>query len=428
MHHPVRVIAAFAVCLPLVAAATVRADDRRDEFAESRSPTHFELTSGPLRLALKGAVKLELHDLQGEGGPGYDSPTDTKTLGTRSPFVEIDSFALAFRLGLGESLELDTEVAFSTSSAAVNAVWLDWHVTGPSWLSHHVEAGYAPPIAKAYRRSERHPLVGTIAWRSPEIHAAYEATFRLADRVSIEAGASIAMMRPLALATVQDSRGQASSLSVLAYGGAKPFSGNGPVGGGRLRVTAYGAFAEAFAFAGRLAAEGGTDVLRAGLMNYRRLPGYDASGNTYGRFRWFGGRAGYEDFGVHAWAEAIVFQEDLLTRWGAYAQASYAIPILRETPWLRHIEPLVRAELYRIRDAATPIDADGALRSPAIVNASSWDWDVLTIGLIAEVYTDLLKVRAEYTFLREHNGVPVLSVADEPVRNNELVIQAEVRF
>jgi hypothetical protein len=428
MHGRVRGLAVLAALLPLLAVGPARADDRRDEFDDSLAPAHFELRSGALRLVLKGAVKLELHDLQGEGGPGYDSPTDTKTLGTRSPFVEIDSFRLAFRLGLGETLELDTEVAFTPSSAAVDAVWLDWRGTGPSWLSHHVEAGYAPPVVKVHRRSERYPLIGTIAWRDPEIHAAYEAVFRLAERVSIEAAASLAMMRPLDLATVQDSRGQPGTLSVLAYGRARTFSGNGPVGGGRLRVSAWGAFAEAFAFAGRLSTEGGTDVLRAGLMNYRRLPGYDAAGSSYGRFRWFGARAGYEDHGVHAWAEGILFQEDLLTRWGAYAQASYAIPILRDTPWLRHLEPLVRGELYRIRDAATPLDADGALRSTAVVNASSWDWDVLTIGLIADVYADVLKVRAEYTFLREHNGVPALGVADEPVRNDELVLQAEVRF
>lgn len=423
-----RTLFASVSCVALLCVPPARAEDRRDEFAESYAPTHFEMRTGPLRLGLKGAVKIELHDLSGEGGPGYDSPTDTKTLGTRSPFVEIDSFALALRLGMGEALELDTSVVFTMSSAAVDAVWLDWRGIGPAWLHHHVEAGYAPPIVKVHRRSERYPLIGTIAWRFPEVHASYEATFRLADRIFVEVGASIAMMRPLALTTVQDSRNQPSSLSILAYGTAKPFSGNGPVGGGRLRLSAYGAFAEGFAFVGRLAAEGGTDVLRAGLMNYRRLPGYDASGETYGRFRWFGGRAGYEDFGVHAWVEGTLFQEALLTRWGLYGQVSYAIPVLREGPWLRHLEPLVRAEMYRIRDAARPIDGSGALRSPAVVNASSWDWDVWTIGLIAEVYADLLRVRAEYTFLREHNGVPALGVANQSVRNDELVIQVEVRY
>jgi len=426
MNQTSRALLLLATLLPL--ASPLRADERRDEFAEPLAPSRFTLRADWLRLTLKGAAKLELHDIEGEGGPGYDSPTDTKTLGTRSPFVEIDSFALAFRLGMGTSLEFDTEVSFTLSSAAVNAVWLDGRFTGPSWLSHHVEAGYAPPIVKVYRRSERYPLIGTIAWRDPEVHLAYEATFLLASRVFLEAGVSLAMMRPLALATVQDSRNQPSSLSVLAYGRPRPFSGNGLVGGGRLRVHAYGAFLEGFGFFGRLAAEGGTDVLRSGLMNYRRLPGYDPSGNSYGRFRWFGGRAGYEDHGVHAWFEGIVFQEDLLTRWGLYGQCSYAIPVLREGPWLPTLEPLVRAEMYRIRDGATPLDQDSALRSPAISNSASWDWDVVTVGLIGEIYADLLRVRLEYTWLWEHNGVPGLSVANQAVRNNELVVQAEVRF
>lgn len=424
-----RSITALVLCAAwLLPSTPAAARPDRDEFADSMAPPRFEMRSGLFRLAFKGAVKLELHDLQGQGGPGYDSPSDTKTLGTRSPFVEIDSFALALRLGVGETLELNTEVAFTLSRAMVNAVWIDWRSRGPSWWGHHVEAGWAPPIVKVYRRSERYPLLGMIAWRDSEAHLVYEATLDVARRVAIEMGASLAMMRPLDLVSVQDSRNQPGTLAVLAYGPARPFSGNGPVGGGRLRLVAWGAFAEAFAFWGRLAAEGGTDVLRSGLMNYRRLPGNDPSKESYGRFRWYGGRVGYEDHGVHAWAEAIVFQEDLLTRWGAYGQASWAIPVLRQTPWLPTIEPLVRYEAYRILGSADPIDPETALRSPAVANAPSWDWDVLTLAVITEVYRDLLRLRVEYTFLWEKNGVPALGMADQPIRNNELVLQAEVRF
>ena len=398
-----------------------------DEFSDQRVPTHFMLRAKDLTLILKGELELELHDIAGRGGPGHDSPTDRKTLGTRSPFVEIDSLWLALRVGIGETVGVFSILEFRPDGAGVGAVWVDARWTGPGWLEHHGEAGYHTPIVTVDRRTERYPLIGTAFWREPELHLAYEARMTLARRVHLDLGGSLAMMRPLDLAGVLDSRSQAGTINVLGQGPAATLSGNGVVGGGRLALEVHGAFLEGFGFLGRLAAEGGTDVLRSALPNYRSLDGY-REGDAFGDFFWAGGRLGYHGYGVHAWVEGIVSREDLLDRWGAYAQASWRIPLPMPGGWLPGIEPLVRVETFRIIGGADVQASGHALRSTAPANAASWDYDGLTLALITEVYRELFRIRVEYSFLREHNGVPGLGVGDAPFRNDELVVQLELRF
>lgn len=399
-----------------------------DEFADSHSPTNIEIPARFLVLTLKGEVELELHDLEGEGGPGFDSATDTRTIGTRSPFAEIDSFWLAVRIGFGEGFGAYSVLEFTADDARVGAVWFDFRVEAPGWLQHHVEVGYHTPIVTLDRRTERYPLIGTSYWRQPELHAAYEATFTLAEQVTLELGASLAMMRPLDFAGVQESTHQPGTINVLSYGSSRVFSGNGPVGGGRLRLTAWGAFVEGFGFAGKLASEAGTDLLRSGFSNYRDLDGYPAEGDGPRDFWWVGGRAGFHGWGVHALVEGIYSREGLLRRWGLYGQLSYNIRLRETETWFHHLEPLVRYEVYRVLGSTTVQDTGRALRSTAPINAVSWDYDVLTLSLITQVYRDILRLRIEYYFIWEKNGVPALDIGDEPFRNNELLVQIELRF
>lgn len=396
-----------------------------DEFGDEYTPPRFELRSGDLTLVFKGELELEFHDLEGEGGPGFDSPTDTRTLGTRSPFVELDSFSLALRLGIGEHVWINSALDFDTRDARVGAVFFDYRERWPSWLEHHLELGYQVPLVHLDRRTERYPLIATIYWRQPELHLLYDLDFELAVAVSLQLGASVAMMRPLGFAGVQESSNQAGTINVLAYDLAEPYSGNSPVAGGRLGVRLFGAFVEAFGFIGKLSARGGTDVLISGFPAYRELPGFggDSSG---GDFAWMGGRAGFVGFGANVFAEFIYSTEDLLDRWGFYVQAGYRLELL-ET-WLRAVEPIVRYEQYRLLDSTRPLASGNALRSVAPINAASWDFDVLTLALRCELYRDLLVLRFEYYLVDEANGVPALGIDDAPLDNDELLIQAELRF
>lgn len=419
-----RTVFALAGLAVLLAAGPAAAFD---EFADQYTPRHFMLGDETLSLTIKGELELEYHDIEGPGGPGHDSPTDTKTLGTRSPFVELDSFWLALRLGMGELVGLYSILDFSPTGARLGAVFADFRVQAPGWWSHHLEAGYHTPFVKIDRRTERYPLIASAYWREPELHLVYEGRVALARRTALELGLSLAMMRPLTATGVQDSTQQAGTINILSFGPARTFSGNGPVVGARLQFATHGVVADAFGFMGQMAAEGGTDVLRSTLPNYRYLAG-GSEGSRYGDLLWGGARLSYHGVGIHAIVEVIAAQEDLLRRYGGYAQFSYEIPLPIQSGWLPAIEPLVRVETLRIQDSTEPLDNGQALRSSAPINAVSWDYDVLTLALIARVYRDWVRVRAEYAFIQEHNGVPKLGQPDAPFANNELLLQLELRF
>ena len=399
-----------------------------DEFADEHRPAHFELRSDKgISLAIKGELKLGLHDIEGQGGPEHDSATDTLTLGTRSPHVALDSFGLALRLGFERHLNVNTLLEFTTSRAALSAVWIDFRAEAPARLFHRAELGYQTPIVALDRRSERYPLAATSFWKNPEFHLAYEGAFFFTPRVHLELGLSVAMTRPLTFASVQETSLQSGTINLLAHGAAKSFSGNGPTLGARGRFEAFHAFVEAFGFIGRLAAQSGTDMLRSGFPNYRALDGYSSQAALHGDLYWFGGRAGFWGSRLKAFAEVIVAREDLLDRVGAYAQISYAFDLDFLGAWLRSVEPIVRLETMRIL-GSTDVKDGVALRSPAMINAVSWDWNALTAALCVEAYEDFVFLRVEYYVLIEENGVPELGVERAPFANNELLVQLSLRF
>ncbi len=398
-----------------------------DEFSDEFTTPHVVIETDELSLTLKGELEVELHDLEGRGGPGYDSNTDTLTIGTRSPFVEIDAFWLAYRLGLSDELAVNTAIELTTREARVGSAWLDWSHEAPEGLHHHGELGYHTPIVAVDRRTERYPLAGTAFWRSPELHAAYEVQWTPREAVVLEVGGSAAMMRPLTPAGVQESTSQTGTINILSYGHARPYSGNALVAGGRAKVSVHGVFAEGFGFAGKLAAFYGTDALRSAFPSYRDLPGAGAE-EPDDRAWWVGGRLGYEAHGVHVLVEAISSREGLIRRQVGYAQASYTLRLREPSKALHFLEPVVRVERYVLPDGAVVQPSGRALRSTAPINAVSWDWDILTVGLMVGAWRDLVLVRVEADWIEERNGVPELDQPDEPFRNDEWRAQVEVRF
>ena len=156
-----------------------------DEFDTQYAPPRFTLKYHDLTLEIKGRARLGLHDLQGEGGPDHDSPTDTATIGTRSPFVELDSFDLAFRLNWQELIWLNTNISFLTDSTSLSAIYFEYRDQLESWFSHGAEVGYLSSVVATDRHTVRYPLIATEYWKNPEYHAAYGAHFDLADEISL---------------------------------------------------------------------------------------------------------------------------------------------------------------------------------------------------------------------------------------------------
>jgi hypothetical protein len=217
-----------------------------DEFDTMHAPPRFALSYEDLTLEIKGRARLGLHDLQGEGGPGYDSPTDTATIGTRSPFVELDSFELAFRLNWQELLWLNTNVTFTTAGASLGAIYFEYKQDLETWFSHGAEIGYQNSIVATHRHTVRYPLIATQYWKNPEYHAAYGARFQPSENTSIVLYASVSMMRPLKSEPIHGSSTYAGSLKTLSYGTAKAFSGNSAAGTALVRISTHGFTAEGF--------------------------------------------------------------------------------------------------------------------------------------------------------------------------------------
>ncbi|MBQ9242223.1 MAG: hypothetical protein IJ165_03210 [Proteobacteria bacterium] len=396
-----------------------------DEFDTEHAPPRFTLDYKALTLEIKGRARVGLHDLQGDGGPKYDSPTDTATIGTRSPFVELDSFELAFRLNWKEFLWLNANVAFLTDSTSLSAIYFEYKQQLETWFSHGAELGYQNSLAATHRHTVRYPLIATNYWKNPEYHAAYGAKFEFTENTTLSLYGSVAFMRPLKSEPIHGSPTYAGSYKTLSYGSAKPFSGNSASGTLLLRLQTYGVTAEAFGNIGQITTKKGIDTLVSDYPYYRSLDGFD-SAETEALAWWAGGRLAYNGYGVHVMGECIASQEQLIKRIGMYAQASYTWQ--RDAEYLNTFEILARYEQTWLQDATRLNTSGTTLRTPDVNNAISWDHQVITLAGRLNLIEDILSIRLEYSFFLENNAVPSKDIQNQSVDDNELLLQIEARY
>ena len=402
-----------------------------DPFSDQRIRPRFVLeTEESLRLVLKGQVGLGYYDLEGAGGLGNDSTTDTITLGTRSGFVALDGVRLALRLETPFDLSIYTAVAFENGTAFAEGAWLDWQMRWSDALQLHTEAGLQLPFVGLDDHTQRAPLTARIYWGRPEIHTTAELSGQVGD-VQGWFGLSAAMMRPMVTEDVNDATTKDGTIAVLSYGDARPFSGNRPVFGIKAGLAVPHFSLEGFAFLGWLSAVQGTDELRNRMAHFSLLPGYTAADprDQDNRFWWAGGRLQVDWAGVEARVEAITSEESLLHRWAGYVQLGYVwTRVDAPLAAFRTIEARLRLERYQIVDADQPLSAEHALRAVDPSQALTWDWDVLTAALATQLYGEVVRLHLEYSLIAEHNGVSALGQADQSVKNNEFTAQLELRF
>jgi hypothetical protein len=389
-----------------------------DAFADRLTPTHFVIEGDQgLRLLLKSATRLRLNDLEGEGGLGKDSATDTATLGTRSPHATLDGLDLALRLETEAGLGFRAALTFTDRVRPTGAV-LDYRAQVAD-IDLHVEAGLNYPIVARFYQTAREPLTSRVYWGGQELHVAAEA-HRSHGRAAWWAGASAALMRPLGARLINDASPR-GTVRVLSYADAAPFSGVSPVVGGRLGGALGPVSLEAFGFVGRLSAEGGVDELRNRMPGFALLPAFK-DGDPRDQdpsFAWGGGRLVLDHAGFEAAIEGIASRESLLTRGLLSAELGYALP------WL---ELRARLEHYRLFEGPRPVTQTRALRAVDPSQAVTWDWDTLTLALASDVYLDVMRVQLEHTVILERNGAPALGIADVPLRNDETLLQLLLRF
>ena len=396
-----------------------------DEFDTQHAKPRFALSFEDLTLEIKGRARIGLHDLSGKGGPEYDSPTDAATIGTRSPFVDLDSFDLAFRLNWNEMIWFNTNIAFTTSDTSLSAIYFEYKQDLNDWFSHGAELGYQNPLFATHRHTIRYPLIATQYWKNPEYHLAYGARFQLEENTAIAIYLAASFMRPLKSEPIHGSYQYAGSLKTLSYSSAKPFSGNSAAGSALLRLSSYGLSLEGVVQFGNIVTKDGINTLISDFIYYRSLPDFDPN-QTSTMAWWAGARLAYNGYGVHIMGEFLASKEQLIERMGMYIQASYTYK--REAKFLNEFEILARYEQTWLSNSTNPIDDTHALRSQDTNNAISWDHKIITIAGKAHILDDILAIRLEYSFFLEDNGVPKLNIPNKSFDDDELLILIEARY
>lgn len=351
-----------------------------------------------LRFELKTELELELVDVEGEGGFSNQDTTRLK-IDNRSPYFQIDFFALRPRVWFKDLVELWAELRFETGGAEVDRVVLATRWLHPTpWLGFRLELGRNTPIVRYKRRTESYPLLAKAFHRGREHHLVGEGRLLLGP-VSVELSGVVASKRPLG----NESPGEDDSLYLLAYADERALVGSNFTWGGKLTAAVAGFSATVYGFGGELIDNHDTQLLDQALSGYSDLG--DRADRTH---YWFGARLAFERWGLHVFAEALRAQDGLLPREAWFVQASYEIPMGWAPFWFSGIEPIAHyGHLNVLRLEANP---DEPL---------SWDRRMLAIGLLLR-FTEFLTLKGEYYFLDETTGGPDL------MRDNQLLIQLNV--
>jgi len=391
-------------------------NDFADEFSASRFVLEVQDGSS---IVIKGLSQFSLRDIEGRGGPGYDSITDTRTVGTRSPSVGLDVSMLAVNLALRGGWEWNMQLGFSQSAAWTDAAWLEW-TGGSEKLDVSFEAGHQHTIVARHEWGSRRSLGSRVYWGSPEEHLVGEVSTEI-GALRVTSAASLAMMRPLGSSTLNDGGDQTGTLAVLSYDDARIFSGNTPVIGGLLMAGLGPAEFTLFGFKGGLAEQGGINELFNRMANYSSLPG-DTSSNS---FNWWGGRLDLDGDHGQIVSEIVYSNEGLLSRRLLQSEARARIKSINV---LESIEPWVRYEELTILGGDEMVENGLPFRSVATSQAITWDWTVYTAGLSIWWRNRWVALHVEYAAILEENGAEELSVTNEPIANNEMTMQLELRF
>lgn len=396
-----------------------------DEFDEAYAPNNVALHFNDLSLLLKGRMRLALHDLQGEGGPRFDSPTDTQTIGTRSPFIELDSFDLAFRLQWLKTLSLNASVEFLTSGASLSSIYFAYTDYLTPVIEHRAELGYMQPIFATHRHSARYPLIASTNWKNAEYHAAYSLLFHLNHSTLLRLVLAVSMMRPLKSSPLHASPTYKGSFSLISYADAKAFSGNSAAGSALLALQIHNFELEAFGFVGKLSTAQGIDILIADFPHYRLSPQFEPDA-TSALALLAGARVSFNMLGFHFMAEASYNKLQYLEQLGYYAEGGFTWS--RSASWFHSLSLLLRYEQLFLLHSDTPLSSSMALRSPEVSNAISWDYSIATFAIHGKIFREFLSIRLEYALIFEQNEVAALNQRNLDIDNNELLLQLEARF
>jgi|TARA_Y100000310_G_scaffold345540_1_gene466249 hypothetical protein len=354
-----------------------------------------------LDILFGGEVEMEFVDVEGPGGFTNQDLTYQKVK-TRSPHMRIDKAILSARANYSENLFYKIEFRFGDNKAFVDKHYAQLKL--PS-INTEVEIGKNKPFMRTKRRTEGYPLIGTAFWKGREYHIASKTELTLSDQIEIEGGLSFNMKRPLG----SDDAAEDKSFKMIVYDDYDNKDGQTFEYGSTLTLKAFGLSAQGWYYTGEL-----IDDFDWKTQLSQTLAGYDDMGDRSDRTHWwYGGRGGFDRFGIHIRGEYISAQDGLLPRDGYYVEGSYSLETENFLP-VQAVEPLFRYGTLNLRR-----------HPPLLGETESWDRTMTTVALLTRV-NDYLTVKLEYYLLDEATGGD--PPEDDHVKDNQLLLQVKYEF
>ena len=361
-----------------------------------------------LDIELSGGVELEFVDVEGPGGFANQDLTYQKVK-NRSPHMRIDMAVLGARVHYSENLYYNIEFRFDDESAYVDKQYA--RLTVPS-LNTKFEMGKNRPFVSRKRQSEGYPLIGTAFWKGREAHINGETEIKLGDSGKLIGGLQFAMKRPLGT----DDAAEDKSFKMMVYDDYEPKNGQTFEYGVKAGLELAGLSALGWFFTGELIDDWDWKAsLKQSLAPYSNM-GDETDVTHY----WMGGRAGYNIAGLNLLGEYIQAQDGLLTREGAYGEASYSLAapkFLRA----RRLTLLGRQGFLNLKSKKN--SAGDELTWAYLSESMSWDRQMTTLSAMLEI-NDNLTLKIEHYILDETTG----SDDQTSVDDDQSLMQINFRF
>ncbi|MFH1739283.1 MAG: hypothetical protein ABIH23_09785 [bacterium] len=362
--------------------------EKRVETLEDLEEKHEKGWTRSLRrkwLEIGGELQLEYRDTQKE----TDSPAGM----TADPYgqFQIDHMRLSPRVRFTDDLILEADFdAGQQATSDLQEVYLLWKNLP---LDSEFTIGQQKKFFRPKRKTESYPLAGTAFWHDRDLGVTWRG-----EVDPFYAYASV--MNGLRLHN--DEIGEDESFPIVGDDLDD------------LKASEDKEVGLGLGWKGKSKDWGELDLMLFGLWDelskddrqfLSRLPGYRFLGDGDDRNR-YGANMEYQLSGWNLFSQYITSEDGALERDTWYAQTSYKIK--SKLKYLQSIEPLIRyGELN--------LDID-----PFPTNSMLWDRQQWTLALIFEILEDI-SLRTEYTINEEDTG-------DGDIRNNEALIQLELRF
>ncbi len=375
----------------------------------SKPRLEISLSSG-LRLAFHGSLELEFVDVEGQGGFSHQDLTTLK-VNNRSPHLKLDKAVLEPRLLYKNWFVGVFQIRGNSSKVYIDRAHVTFHIRR---AFTKILVGKDRPFVYPGRVTEGYPLIGTQYWKGRTPQIAVQTAIPLGP-VTLRFGAMFGSKRKLGT----DDIAEDDSFKMMVYDDYRAESGNTFEGGGKIGVDLYGFSLLGYGFGSRLY---DNEDLRY-ITDYELPRAITAGGFTTDELSndlsyWYGGRVGFNRWGVGVRGEYIRSRDGVVRREGFYVQASYQLALSRWVGaghWASKLKFLLLGRYGQSALTNIPEQRDESV---------SWNRQMLTAAFITS-WADFLFFKVEYYILMEDTGG--LGV-DADIADNQLLFQLNLEF